>query len=466
MANLFLYKNKAGYNSATDRPAQQSSVSYDGQETIVDGKNVILPFKPANAQMGDMVVFDTIDNCRKILKWKTYHAGTFDSSRYIMGKALYFGAQNGKGIWAGIENAVSVSKMWAEKCYFRLTGINVSAAGSFTFKTYYSWASHPDNVVSWDAGATLASIVATINGLGLSASYFKAAVLADGTGIGIWVNYPTTDNVSSIFSITAGGEGINVEYMNKYNGQDVVWQYVATSTIIPGRTPAKNVLRRNGLSTYWGGSHFAKFVDYFGTNGKAEYAPETSASPMNRATFNALAESLVEEEKALYDKYNGSYEEYMEGAMALCETARDIMSVSYDDAAYQSSLLGQVMTKDYDNNVIPAFPAAYYAHIYGVNAAVPTGFETGKWGLPTTYQMVKLIELVGLNANNKTDFNRAIDKFNAAGNFYGSGYYFWTCAECSAYHSFYYDGTYGCLSINNKNNTCSVRPVLALEWDA
>ena len=152
--------------------------------------------------------------------------------------------------------------------------------------------------------------------------------------------------------------------------------------------------------------------------------------------------------------------------MVLCDTAMDIMGVSYDDAAYQTTLLAQVMTKDYDNNVIPAFPAAYYAHIYGVNAAVPTGFETGKWGLPTTYQMVKLIELVGLNANNKTDFNRAIDKFNAAGNFYGSGYYFWTCAECSAYHSFYYDGTYGCLSINNKNNTCSVRPVLALEWDA
>ena len=253
--------------------------------------------------------------------------------------------------------------------------------------------------------------------------------------------------------------------MNKYNGQDVVWQYVATSTIIPGRTPAKNVLRRNGLSTYLGGSHFAKFVDYFGTNGKAEYAPETSTVPMNRATFNALAESLVEEEKALYDKYNGSYEEYMEGAMALCETARDIMGVSYDDAAYQTALLAQVMTKDYDNNIIPAFPAAYYAHIYGVNAAVPTGFETGKWGLPTTYQMVKLIELVALNANNKTDFNRAIDKFNAAGNFYGSGYYFWTCAEASAGYSFIYSGYDGFLNYSDKGVSFSVRPVLELEWD-
>ena len=80
--------------------------------------------------------------------------------------------------------------------------------------------------------------------------------------------------------------------------------------------------------------------------------------------------------------------------------------------------------------------------------------------------MVKLIELVGLNANNKTDFNWAIDKFNAAGNFYGSGYYFWTCAEYSAYGSFSYYGGSGGLTADSKSNTCSVRPVLALEWDA
>ncbi len=466
MANLFLYKNRAEYNSATDRPAQQSAVSYDGHETIIDGKNVILPFKPCNAQRGDMVVFDTIENCRKILKWNTYHAGTFDTARYIMGKALYFGAQNGRGIWAGIENAISASQMWAEKCYFRLTGIDVSAAGTFTFKTYYSSAAHENNVVTWDADATLASIVATINGLGLSASYFKAAVLADETGIGIWVNYPTTADVSKIFSITDGGEDIEVEYMGKLNGQDVVWQYVKTETIIPGRTPAKNVLRRSGLSTSWGGSHFAKFVDYYGTNGQATFQAETSVSPMKRSMFESLAESEVEAELALYNKYNGSYEEYMRGVMVLCETARDIMGLSYDDAAYQTTLLGQIMTKDYDNNVIPAFPAAYYAHIYGINAAVPTGFEAGKWGLPTTYQMVKLIELVGLNSSNKTDFNRAIDKFNAAGNIYGSGQYYWTCAEYSAHNSFVYIGDYGILDRISKSNTYSVRPVLALEWDA
>lgn len=40
--------------------------------------------------------------------------------------------------------------------------------------------------------------------------------------------------------------------------------------------------------------------------------------------------------------------------------------------------------------------------------------------------------------------------------------WYWTCAECSAGYSFGYGGNIGILYTNNKNNTCSVRPVLAL----
>ena len=40
--------------------------------------------------------------------------------------------------------------------------------------------------------------------------------------------------------------------------------------------------------------------------------------------------------------------------------------------------------------------------------------------------------------------------------------WYWTCAGYSAYYSFIYGGGNGCLNYNNKNNTCSVRPVLAL----
>ena len=38
----------------------------------------------------------------------------------------------------------------------------------------------------------------------------------------------------------------------------------------------------------------------------------------------------------------------------------------------------------------------------------------------------------------------------------------WTCAECSAYISFYYNGYYGILGDGGKDYASSVRPVLAL----
>ena len=44
--------------------------------------------------------------------------------------------------------------------------------------------------------------------------------------------------------------------------------------------------------------------------------------------------------------------------------------------------------------------------------------------------------------------------------------WYWTCAEYSAGNSFVYNGHYGGLYDLIKSNACSVRPVLALEWDA
>ena len=44
--------------------------------------------------------------------------------------------------------------------------------------------------------------------------------------------------------------------------------------------------------------------------------------------------------------------------------------------------------------------------------------------------------------------------------------WYWTCAEYSANGSFYYNGYNGMLHYYGKYGTYSVRPVLALEWDA
>ena len=464
MANIFNYKSKAAYEAATDRPTFQSSLSYDGDEAHVDGVNILLPFRESNCEVGDMVVYDSVEKCHKVLKWQSYNAGTFDSSRYIMSKGLYVGTYGNKAHFCAYENAGSGK--WAESCYFRLTGFNLAAAGSITFKTYYAWVSHADNVASWGAGATLADVAAAINNLGLSASYFKAAVLADATGIGIWVDYPTTANVANIFSITTQTGSVAVEYCNKMGDADVVFQYVDTSTIIDGRIGPKNVIRRNGLSTSYGGAHFERFKQYYAANGSTKFEAETSASVMSQAMFESLASATDETQKALYDKYNGDYAAYIKGRMVAEESGRGVMAASYINYVEQTALLAKVMTQDYDRNVIPAFPAAYKAYHYGVNSAFDAGFDAGKWGLPSAYLMVKTIKQVGLNSSNKTTFNKAFDKFNSSGNIYASGGYYWTSAEYSANYAFRCNGYHGSLNGDYRCYVGSVRPLLALTFDS
>ena len=465
MANIFNYPNRATYLADNSRPAQQSSVSFDGSETLVDGVNIIVPFVPANVELGDMVIFDTLENKKKILKWKTYNAGTFDSARYIMSKSLYYMMDEGKAIFVPVENAVAASQIWAESCYFRLTGLDLTAAGSFTFNTYYASAAHNGNLVEWSAGATLASVVATMNGLGLSASYFKAAVLADGTGIGVKVTYPTTATIANIFSITEQTGSASVEYMNKYNGNDVVWQYVLTNTIIPGRVPAGVILRKNGYTASYSGSHWDKFLGYYTTNGSATFVADSAAGVMKEACFDGLAASQVAEELALYNKYGGDYDRYVDGRMVAPETMRGITGWHGVDDILQTKLLADIMTLDYDRNVIPAYPAMYYISKYGVNAGVVTGFEAGNFAAPSPRKMDALIKCVGLNAQNKKPLNLAIDKFNPSGNFYGNGYYCWTFAEPSAGDAVYYYGGNGSVSYVSKRNAFSVRGLLALDFD-
>ena len=464
MANIFDYKSKAAYESATDRPTFQSSMSYDGDETHVDGVNVLLPFRECNCEEGDMIVFDTLELKRKVLKWRSYNAGTFDTSRYIISTGHYSFPMGRKAILTA--NKTPGSFMWAAKCYFRLTNFDLTAAGSLTFKTYYRWAAHTGNVVSWDADASLADIAAKFNGLGLSASYFKAAVLADGTGIGVWVNYPDTSNVDSILSITEQTGAVEREYMQLINGVEYVPQCCNTNKIIPGRLGGLSVTRRNGLYTSLAGCYYERFYNCYSVEGSAKFESETSSSVMKKAMFESLAEATDETQKAFYDKYNGDYPTYLRSRMVAIDSGRGVMAESYDNFVEQTRLLAEVMTVDYDRNPIPAFPAAYQAHHYGVTSGFDTGFEAGQWGLPSAYAMVRLINLVGLNSSKKTEFNKAIDKFNSAGNFYGQGYYFWTSAESSANYSFRYSGYNGLLSVSIRHYTCSVRPLLALEFDS
>ena len=461
MANIFNYKSNEAYKNAVDRPAQQSSISYDGSVPQYDGVNVIVPFYESNAQIGDMVLYDTVEKCHKLLKWRTYNAESFDDSRYIIGRGVYQGAWDGILYFTSIDSLGSY--MWSEACYFRVTDFDLSQAGSFTFNSYHAWKSHNGITISWTAGAAYSDIVASLKAAAIEKSYFLPAVLADNTGIGIKINYPTTDNVSSIFTITAktgGAENVSFQYMNQYNGKDVVWQYVLTSSLVEGRLKNANILRRTGLMTSWAGLT-PRFNEYYRINGSKTFQKESSTSPMAEEMWNSLATSTDAEQKALYDKYNGDYTAYMDNQKVVLETARGIMGTSDSDAAEQTNLIAEIMTQDYDFNIIPAFPCHHKVRNYGVNSGVTTGFEAGNWGMYPLVQLADLMLKVGYNSNDKTELNLAIDKFNSSGNIYYSQY-FWSNAEYSAFYSYVFYGYDGTLDFYNKTITLGVRGVLAL----
>jgi hypothetical protein len=462
MANIFNYKSMADYLSATDRPTFQSSMSYDGDEAHIDGVNVLLPFKQGNCAVGDKIVYDSVDGCLKVLKWRTYNAGTFDRPRYVDSTGIFGFDLCGKPVIIAEKSPGTFP--WAAKCYFRLTGFDLTAAGSLTFKTYYSWAAHAGNVVSWDAGATLVDIAAKFNTLGLNASYFKAATLADGTGIGVWVNYPTVTDVDTILSITEQTGAVEREYMQLIDGKPYVPQYVDTSTIIPGRLGPRSVLRKNGLMTPWGGGHPERFYNSCSVNGSATFLTEANSTPMRKEMFESLAEASDEAQKALYDKYGGDYAAYLDGAMVLLDAPRGVMAEGYDDFVVQTRLLAEVMTVDYDRKPIPAFPAAYEAFHYGVAAGVSTSFERGNWGMLGGYGGEKLILALGVDASHKSEFNKALDKFNPGGNFY-AGNYSWLSAEGSAGYAYCYNGYGGSFDYGGRYDRLSVRPALALTYD-
>lgn len=466
MANIFKYKSNADYQLATNRPTTESSVSLAGEECKYDGKNVVLPFIEENCEVGDIPVYDTIDAKVKVLKWRTYEASSFNGIRYYLGRCNYFAAQNGRGCFVASENAPTPSNsntMWAQRQYFRLTGFETASAGYITFNTYYNWVSHNNNTINWTAGESLASIASKMKET-QNASYFNAEALADNSGIGVWVNYPTTGDMSSVFSIPSQSGGVSIEVCGKYNGNDVVWQYVTTNTIIPERTPAGSLIRRNGLVTSWAGCNLPKFVQYYETNGKAVFTPETRADPMNRATFLACGVSSVEAEKALYDKYNGSYEAYMANMLPADPTAKYILANDYDEADKQTNLLADVMTKDYNGNVVPAFPASYNIGRFGYNTAFQF-LNAGRWGLPTAWQLNKIMSMCGYSSASKTDFNLAQCKINASGAIYGNGQYYWACSEYSANSAFSYTGSNGTLYGSIKTNPFSCRGVVALDFE-
>lgn len=445
MANIFKYASKAAYSAATDRPVNESSVSFDGGEMHYDGKNPITPIKQCDGV--NIVLLDPTTKQKYGVPVAEYNAASLDPRFTIVG--VMFGKILGKCI---IMHKNAASRMWGQSGFYKLTP---SASGSFHWDVTINGTAKSGDV-TWTSDA-VATIVSQINAVQSGLAVNK------GTYVGIAVNTYS----ASTFTISSDS-GVEYEDLSKQCWVDGVkqtevhrgWQNTAVGSLSLGLTSfiAANTVQYSKAgcnNSYRCGANFAKWKSWASANGNASYVAESAVDIMKQTAFEACATGTADAQ-AVYAKYNGDYDAYLRAHMINVEDvhAGGVEYIGYGRGLEQTKLLASVMTLDLDGNRVPAFPAAYYANTAYVSG--DDAMAAGKWQMPnntdlgmfmedTTYALVRsALSKIGGTALANSD-------------------YIWSVSECYSNGAWFYYGNLGGVSYIGKSNSYSVRPLLALE---
>ena len=209
----------------------------------------------------------------------------------------------------------------------------------------------------------------------------------------------------------------------------------------------------NGLNmSYFAGCNLAKYKSYCRTSGSAEWKAET-AGRMNEATFNQCADGTIGGANgiALYNKYNGSWDAYMEAGMIKIDDshAAGVEYKNYDNGAEQNASLCQVTTMTFDGSYVPAYTAPSAA------AAISDADLGGAAHLPNNHEMALMME-----AQTYADIRLGLGYLSGSTLLSNSTSY-WLVSEYYANNAWFYYGNNGRLISHYKHYTYAVRPVLA-----
>ena len=445
MANIFKYASKAAYNAATDRPVNESSVSFDGGEMHYDGKNPITPLKQCDGV--NIVLLDPTTKQKYGVPVAEYNAASLDPRFTVVG--VMFGKILGKCI---IMHKTAASRMWGQSGFYKLTP---SASGSFHWTVTINGTAKSGDV-TWESDA-VATIVSQINAV------VSGLAVNKGTYVGIAVNTYS----ASTFTISSDS-GVEYEDLSKQCWVDGVkqtevhrgWQNTAVGSLSLGLTSfiAANTVQYSKAgynNSYRCGANFAKWKSWASASGNASYVAESAVDIMKQTAFAACA-SGSSDAQALYAKYNGDYDAYLRAHMINVEDvhAGGVEYIGYGRGLEQTKLLASVMTLDLDGNKVAAFPAAYYAATAYVSG--DDALAAGKWQMPNNTDLGMFME-----DTTYALVRSALSKIG--GTALSNGDYIWSVSEYYSYGAWYYYGNYGGVSNNGKYISFSVRPLLALE---
>ena len=466
MRNINKYSVELDY-VMDSRPTTESSVSFimDSKQVHYDGKNVVKPLtKYGVYDGGDELCIDTLSNKLCVLVTKTYDESSFGSRYRRCGVFFCF---NDGGVLK-FDCGVNVTDMWANYCFYRIEGLDLSQPGSFdyTFDTNIATGKSATGTVSWEAGATLASIVSSWD---KPHTYGNIVVTNDGLAIGVSVGGYTGALTLTISNLTGGAEnGVLVDLSKNYviGGVETIteehhpWQNKSLKDIFGedkitiGMTI--NAYTVSGISRpYRCGMRFSKFKSYLTTHGSDTFVDDTTSGsifPMKSTVFAQCIDGTIGGDAgiALYKKHKGSYDSYIRAAMVDIDNRRNgVLKYCLGDNGKMATFLASVMTKDYNLNDVPVFPIHYNASRITIDPAIPV--KPYLWSVDEGCRV--------MDENFIDDYNRILLKRGKTQ--ISESTNFWFASESYANYGQFSNSNAGTLYVNYRLNSSSARAFLA-----
>ena len=373
--------------------------------------------------------------------------GNIDTERYTLKDFIRFErGKNGRSV-AVHKTGIGWSQ-WARNNEYVLT-CDLTADGGFDWSVVINGYSC-GGTVSWLAAndPTLSEIVAQLNAgrhSSVSADYLSFTVSGDEIHI-----VQRTYSASALTITNATGANLDdLSFYCRINGVDQAqthrtWQAEDVHTLFPdsGFLPANTVqYAKNGYNmSYICGGNLAKFKSYYrvsgsGHGGVDSYVAEDSLSGrMSEVGFASLNGSGVAEQQALYDKYDGSWDAYMEASMIKINSTETngIEYQSYDDGDVQSQFLNSVTTKTFGGEWVNVYTMAHLAS----QLSDP---DLGAGNMPTEHELAVLVS------------HERMNKIDQAINLIGGGIlitnsdYYWSVAQCTSNCAWLFRGSNGLL---------------------
>ena len=451
--NINKYNKRSDYLTDNNKPEGESCVSQVDSNVVYDTVNAMLEGNQLCDEDVYVVLKDKLDGRKYYIPIDTYLPEKIDTDRYAVQSHIVYGVMGDLKLKMHKGNAGD--RMWAEYNRYRIVP-DTTAAGGFTWAVTINGTAK-GGTVEWEAGATLDSVVEQMQS-GAVATYLVFSHV-EGED---FIRVRKGGYSNSAFTVTnaTGTTLVDLSLYTKVAGVQQAethrdWQSQAVATLFPGfgiMAPSTVQYARSGINlSYRCGGNLQKFKSYFRTSGSATWITESDASSrLKESAFQQCADGTIGGDAgiALYNKYHGSWDAYMEASrIQLNDVHRNGMEYkTYTNGPKTCEFLASVFTMDFDGSYIPAFPAAYLAsqvEIDGEAGCLGSNHEIG-----TFMDDVKFAKI-----------NRALTAIG--GTKLSISAYYWGFAESNANNSWLYTGTTGCINYISKYDSLTVRPVRA-----